>query len=295
MKPNDDASSPPAAISDALAVALKMLDEEEIQYFTLNQIQGKTRSKCAAVLGWPMAKVERVRRRLNLHLGRLRSTLPTPLPAIASAGTESDAGADLEYRDARLKAKSPAIIYSFNRGGSLNPFYRERLSTGYAWALTPSDNLDFPNYRIVEAPTARKGAAPMNTIEGKLTEARKVLAPLLAKRDAIQERLDSLKEQRDSKKATAAAATTDKTVNTNIRLAIARLELEIAPLENDLQPTPKLAEEKRPDNWKPTTADLVAKQDQIVRDFEIQIIIAAREVVVEALLSKLDCERMSRI
>jgi hypothetical protein len=152
---SDEAASPPAGVSEALAAALAQLDEEEFQYFTLNQIQGKTRARCAEILKWNAVKVERVRRRLNLHLEKLRRG-PAPLP-IPKASAESDGGADLERKDARLKAKSPAVIYSFNRGGSLNPFYRERLPSGlYAWSLAPSKDLDIPTYRIIEAPAIRE-------------------------------------------------------------------------------------------------------------------------------------------
>lgn len=108
------------------------------------------------------------------------------------------------------------------------------------------------------------------------------LAPLLAQRDDIKKKLDTLKKERDNNKATAAASTTSESVAENCRLDIARLELEIAPYEQNLRLTPKLKDgEKRPADWKPTTADLVAKQEQIVQNLEEQILLAARTVEVE--------------
>ena len=51
------------------------LDAEELAYFTL-QHEGFTRARIAAELGWSSVKIERVRRRLNLHLARLRGPAP---------------------------------------------------------------------------------------------------------------------------------------------------------------------------------------------------------------------------
>jgi hypothetical protein len=164
----ESASRPPVGISDALAAVLAKLDQEEIEYFRLNQIEGKTRAKCAAILGWNAVKTERVRRRLTLHLAKLRRD-SEPLPAIISQPAPCDGGADLEQHEGRFLAKSPCRIYSFSRGNSLNPFYRERLSNGlFAWALTPSNEMNFPTYRIVEAPAIKSGAPMPNDLQEQL-------------------------------------------------------------------------------------------------------------------------------
>lgn len=164
----ESASRPPVGISDALAAVLAKLDREEIEYFTLNVIQGKNRAKCAAILGWNAVKTERVRRRLTLHLAKLRRD-SEPLPAIISQPALCDGGADLEQHEGRFLAKSPCRIYSFSRGNSLNPFYRERLSNGlFAWALTPSNEMNFPTYRIVEAPAIKSGAPMPNDLQEQL-------------------------------------------------------------------------------------------------------------------------------
>jgi hypothetical protein len=53
------------------------LDAEELAYFRL-QHEGFTRSRIATELGWSSVRIERVRRRLNLHLARLRGPAPGP-------------------------------------------------------------------------------------------------------------------------------------------------------------------------------------------------------------------------
>jgi hypothetical protein len=180
----ESASRPPVGISDALAAVLAKLDREEIEYFTLNVIQGKTRAQCATILQWNAVKTDRIRRRLNLHLSKLRRD-SEPLPAIISQPAPCNGGADLEQHEGRFLAKSPCRIYSFSRGNSLNPFYRERLSNGlFAWALTPSNEMNFPTYRIIEAPAIKTGAPMPTDLQDQLKIER-------ARLDRISERLHS--------------------------------------------------------------------------------------------------------
>jgi hypothetical protein len=186
------------AKSEATAAVALLLDAEELEYFRLNQIEGRTRSKIARELGWPMARVDRVRRRLNLHLAKLRAESPgicfesvkRPLPECASRDTEVEQAITfLRKREGRFRATTPCRIYSFSRGNSLNPFYLEHLSHGLStWSLCHSNERYLPNYRIVEAPATlpRKGIL-MNTID-----LQAALKAETAKRNRISERAHAL-------------------------------------------------------------------------------------------------------
>jgi len=192
--------------SDATAAVALLLDAEELAYFELNVVRGKTRSKCAAELGWPMVKVDRVRRRLNLHLAKLRAENVNPGLQIEAAkvaenlepmGTkqlddrvhdDDGGGADLLKREGRFRATTPCRIYLFSRGNSLNPFYLEHLSHGLStWSLCPSNERYLLNYRIIEAPAIilPKGIL-MNT------DLNQQLKAETAKRDRIAEKVHTL-------------------------------------------------------------------------------------------------------
>jgi hypothetical protein len=173
----------PMGVSAALAAVLEQLDAEEIEFFKLNQISGVPRAKCAQMLGWGLVKTDRVRRRLNLHLAKLRRDRPAAAP-IRTSMDGDDHGADLERRDGRFKAKSPNLIYSFARNTSLNPFRLARLPSGLStWELCPSKQIGFPTYRIIEAPTAVRstGAKMSSNLQHHLVTEEEKLAAIAEK------------------------------------------------------------------------------------------------------------------
>jgi hypothetical protein len=94
---------------DATAALMMALDVEERLYFRLNQIEGKTQSKCAIELGWPMVKINRVRRRLNLHLAKLRGDFP-PISTASESSALDGEGADIEKREGRFRVITPCRI-----------------------------------------------------------------------------------------------------------------------------------------------------------------------------------------
>jgi hypothetical protein len=84
---------------DATAALMMALDVEERLYFRLNQIE----------LGWPMVKINRVRRRLNLHLAKLRGDFP-PISTASESSALDGEGADIEKREGRFRVITPCRI-----------------------------------------------------------------------------------------------------------------------------------------------------------------------------------------
>jgi hypothetical protein len=151
------------------------LDAEELSYFKL-QHEGFTRSRIAAELGWSSVKVERVRRRLNLHLARLRG--PAPPKVIAPQVSLSEV---IHVKTKTGKAFSiPVSRFS----------YRERLPSGArVWTLTPltpSNHENFPNLPISGEELFHQGARIIVT---SIDNLKANLAGERAKLTRINERL----------------------------------------------------------------------------------------------------------
>ena len=151
------AATPPAVVSESLAAALAKLDAEEIQYFILNVIQGKPRGKCREILGWSETKTHRVRMRLNLHLRRLRADPLPVLPPVSVPDLDDNVPILKDKPGGGYRSTTPARIYSFARGSSLNPFFKERLPSGLTtWTLSPAIERKFVTPRIIEGPITKE-------------------------------------------------------------------------------------------------------------------------------------------
>jgi len=129
-------------------IAEAHLDVDEIAFLVANKVQGIPQREIADRLGWAPAKADRIRKRVDRALGRLK-TGGAPVPFPYSSAPEG--------------------------GSSLRPYYRERMgSGGWIYSLTDSKHVGCPQLPFYRGPIL-KGKITM-TIEQELAGAEKISA-----------------------------------------------------------------------------------------------------------------------
>jgi hypothetical protein len=153
-----DAAITAPAIDWRRVIAEAGLDVDEISFLTANRVQGIPQREVAAALGWAAAKAERIRKRVDRALARLK-TISAPKLVI-----QHDESAD------------PHAL----RGDSLRPFYLEHLPSGHrVWALSRSNIAMCPQLPFYRGPISK----------GESMNLEQQLKIESAKLDRISERL----------------------------------------------------------------------------------------------------------